>query len=136
MTLERCNVSTVNTTRSTSRHFKMLPTRLTGWLLPPFLSSVSHHLFFIFRHNSAPLLTAMSFFCLSSALLTKAYQTAAVLFEVLKAVNVSQSVEVDQAVLDFTSFLLCSPSSFISLLFHAFFANCNFSSSLSNALFL
>jgi callose synthase len=34
------------------------------------------------------------------ALLTKAYQTAAVLFEVLKAVNVSQSVEVDQAILD------------------------------------
>ncbi|KAK8456254.1 hypothetical protein SEVIR_4G300600v4 [Setaria viridis] len=34
------------------------------------------------------------------ALLTKAYQTAAVLFEVLRAVNVSQSVEVDQAILD------------------------------------
>ncbi|OEL35618.1 Callose synthase 2 [Dichanthelium oligosanthes] len=34
------------------------------------------------------------------ALLTKAYQTAAVLFEVLKAVNQSQSVEVDQAILD------------------------------------
>ncbi|CAD6335282.1 unnamed protein product [Miscanthus lutarioriparius] len=34
------------------------------------------------------------------ALLTKAYQTAAVLFEVLSAVNVSQSVEVDQAILD------------------------------------
>uniref|UniRef100_A0A0D9WUD4 1,3-beta-glucan synthase n=1 Tax=Leersia perrieri TaxID=77586 RepID=A0A0D9WUD4_9ORYZ len=34
------------------------------------------------------------------ALLTKAYQTAAVLFEVLQAVNVSQSVEVDQAILD------------------------------------
>ncbi|KAM0886915.1 hypothetical protein ACQ4PT_029381 [Festuca glaucescens] len=31
------------------------------------------------------------------ALLTKAYQTAAVLFKVLKAVDVSQSVEVDQA---------------------------------------
>jgi callose synthase len=33
-----------------------------------------------------------------SARLTKAYQTAAILFEVLRAVNDSQSVEVDQAV--------------------------------------
>lgn len=33
-----------------------------------------------------------------SAMLTKAYQTANVLFEVLKAVNMTQSIEVDREV--------------------------------------
>jgi len=38
-------------------------------------------------------------FHLFSARLTKAYQTAAVLFEVLKAVNLTQSLEVDNEVI-------------------------------------
>jgi hypothetical protein len=45
------------------------------------------------------------------AQLTKAYQTAAVLFEVLKAVNVSQKIEVDQSVRFFAPLSCCFNSS-------------------------
>jgi hypothetical protein len=48
--------------------------------------------------NSVPFLLVTELFYCCSHQLTKAYQTATVLFEVLRAVNLSQSVEVEQEV--------------------------------------
>lgn len=49
-------------------------------------------------HSLVLMLDHRYIFCFFSAQLTKVYQTASVLFEVLKAVNMTQSLEVDHEV--------------------------------------
>ena len=62
------------------------------------------------------------------AQLTKAYQTAAVLFEVLKAVNVSQKIELDQSVSATSVLLLWWIIAFSAFFFLLSYRNCFVSS--------
>lgn len=74
----------------------MLLIRLIGRLLDIMLND----LFISYSMTS----TEFVWIQLFSAQLTKAYQTANVLFEVLKAVNMTQSMEVDREVIFFLRF--------------------------------
>jgi len=81
--------SIITTTRNIFKHFRMLPTRWIGM----------HAMFPLIPYSPCPsmlLLRDLLHSC--SAQLTKAYQTAAVLFEVLKAVTQQHAVEVDHEV--------------------------------------
>lgn len=81
--------SIITTTRNIFKHFRMLLTKWIG----------IHAIFSLIPFSPfSPMLLLRDLLHSCSAQLTKAYQTAAVLFEVLKAVTQQHAVEVDHEV--------------------------------------
>lgn len=90
----KCRVFISITIKNTSRLCKMLLIKLIG----EFYGRYSIFRWYAWKLLLSTLSLIANFLFLSSAQLTKAYQTANVLFEVLKAVNTTQSLELDREV--------------------------------------